>query len=1047
MSRLNAAIKRGVATARPGVTPQPGITPQPLQPAQRPPRPLTDRDRTRAEREQTRLLREQLKLKQDGARLAQIEARTRQTAALADVRLTREQVRLQRDAERRRATRAQRPGVLDRVGNVGNRMTSAAQAGQAFRGAYDTVAGFARPAMQQMRSEARFQVAGYSEDDTARGLAAVNETLTKVRGVTRAEGIETLNALSSTFGDVNEAAKFLPISLRYRANMQTLYGDTYSPADINRQISNTFKSLELLGVDRPTGPGGAFTDQDRARMESYFNQVAKAMAATGGDINPSEFRAFAKYGGNAAMGLTPEGMAKMLPLVQQIGGARLGTSLTSLNQNLVLGQMPGYKLQNWDKLGLLDKSKVEFTKAGIMKRMQPGAIPIAQTLQSDPIAFADQLNEVLKKRGVDTKDFKKVNEQVGSLVANRTSQNLIAQMVNFQASLDKEAKNYQRALGVNEINAKLFDAQNPLANFVDLQAKWQDAQARQAMEIVNKAGGAAGSVAGWMAEHPDMAAALTGVTSLGQASTEAASGVGLLRDALGGDGGGGRGGGRKRGRKGGGDRLLGLTETLGGGDGLLGLTEIIGGYLGFKGARALGLSGIAKLASRGGLPAAIATVAAGSTYAIHSNYQTNVAERERARGEAGATYERLKAERAQRGGVLPRETVDQFIRQVMPQGPTALLINLEPKVYGGPGYPGVSMPVPNREQQVIGEFRRQMPALEMPEVMAAYVRQTRQRADAGQMPRAASERAVSVAQTAFPESFRAAASQLGDEAQRLVQGASQFNGSLGALNNYILNPLPSLAGGTAQTQQSLAATQATAALSSLASETPRTVGALDNLITPADQLRGALARAASGANSFASRVSNWQPPALTITGQVMGQAAQPGPATSFNFSLPKSAIGSVVERDGLVSAHRGNVITPAKLSRRKPGDWLDAARAINSTRADGQRVRPQTLPKTDPAAPALPRLPARAAAPPAAPDLWAEGSGAGFGGIQYSPRYELTVNNSADIDAAIRSLEARQAEERARLRAELERLIAMRTSRDRIERGIKHRMAIEEERA
>ncbi|HEY9286163.1 MAG TPA: hypothetical protein VIP46_22115 [Pyrinomonadaceae bacterium] len=1034
VGRLNAQIKRGgVAPPRPGVTPQPGITPQPLQLAPRPPRPLTDRDRTRAEREQTRLLREQLKLRQDGARLAQIEARTRQTAAAADVRLMREQMRLQRDAQRQRATRAARPGFVD---SASNRVMSAAQAGQAIRGAVDTVVDFARPAMQQMRAEARFRVAGYSEDDTARGIAAVNESLTKVRGVTRAEGIETLNALSSTFGDVNEAAKFLPISLRYRANMQTLHGDQYSPADINRQISNSFKALELLGIDRPTGLRGTFTDQDRARMESYFNQVSKATAATGGDINPAEFRAFAKYGGNAAMGLSPAGLSKILPLIQQVGGARLGTSLTSLNQNLVLGQMPAYKLKRWDELGLLDKKKVEFTKAGLIKRMKPGAIPMAETLQSDPMAFAEELNQKLKGRGVDTTDFKKVNEQVGALVANRTSQNLIAQMINFQASLDKEAKNYQRALGVNESYSRLFDAQHPLGNFLSLQTQWNDAKAREAMGLVNRAGGAAGGAADWMQRHPDLTAALTGVTALGKASTEAAGGVSLLRDAMSGLRGGGAGGGVSSGSG------FGWTETIG------------SGYFGYKTLKAAGARGFARLAGRGGLPGAIIAGAAGSTYAIHSNYQTNVAERERARTDAGATYERLKAERAQRGGTLPRETADQFIRQAMPQGPAALLINLEPKVYGGAGYPGVSAPVPHRNEQVIGELRRQMPALELPEVMAAFVRMNRQLATEGKMPRPASERAVSVAQAAFPESFKAAASQLGDEAQKLVQGAGAFNSSLGTLNNYLLNPIPSLTGNTGAAQ-SQSTTNASAALATLATETPRTTGALGGLVTPADQLRAALARASSGANSFASRVAMWQPPQINITGQVIGQAAQPGPRQPFGppkvegyqFSLPKSSAGSVIERDGLVSAHKGNVIFPAKLSRRKPGDWLETARKINDGgRERARRASLETLPKANAVAPMLPRSPRETAAP-------VDGYSSGYTDLTYAqtdaPHIEIHApitisgnvdnNNIAEIKQAVREGLAQLADRLS--------LLERRTSPDAIERRIKHRMGIEEERA
>lgn len=978
--------------------------------AQRPPAPRAadghvrayrgiERDRLRAEREHVRLLREQVRLRQDSARLAQAERRAAGAADVHDIRLARERIRLRREQERAQRGVAPGRGPFGYRDSLGGRAQSAVAAGQSFRAAADTVADFARPAMEQMRAEARFRVMGYPEADNARGMAAVDDTVRNVRGVKRSDATETLTALTSTFGEIDQATKFLPIAAKYRANMQTLYGDMYGAAEINRQISNTFKALELLGVDRPTGPGGAFTEVDRSRMESYFNMVAQATAATGGDINASEFRAFTKYGRTSVMGLSPQGLQKLLPLIQQLGGAQTGTALMSLNQNLVGGAMPAYKLREWDRLGLLDKSKVEVTKAGLVKRMQPGAIPMASMLQTDPVAFADKLSETLRSKGVDTQDFNQVNKQISALLGNRTSAGALSQLINYRASLDKEAKNYERALSVDETHRTLFDQQNPLANFLDLQAKWNDAKAREAMGLVNKAGGAAGSASDYLASHPDVAAALSGLSALGRTSTEAASGVGLLRDALGGWRGGGSGGG------GGGGGVAGTGLDVGelviGGGWTLSKFLKFGGRLLTGGARAAGVGTAAAAGGRGMLshPAvAIATVAAGSAYAIHSNYQRDQAERERDRAGAGTSYEGLKARRAHAGGTLPREAADQYLRQVMPQGPAALLINLEPKVYGGAGYPGVSVPAPHRNEQVVGEFRRQMPALELPEVMAAFVRMNRQLVTEGRMPAAAAERASGVAQSAFPESYRAAASQLGDEAQKLVQGAGAFNSSLGALNNYILNPLPSLAGGTAQTQQSLAATQATAALVSLASETPRTAGALDNLIMPADSLRSALARAAGGASTFAARIQSWQPPQLTFgihAPQPAGAPAASGPGAAFSFNLPKSAAGSVVERDGLAELHRGNVVTPAKLARRTPGQWLDAASYLGGARRPAEAPAPSGL------------------------DAWPASEGADLGGINYSPHYEVSVGGAADIDAAIGQLEARQAEERARLRAEM----------------------------
>lgn len=66
-------------------------------------------------------------------------------------------------------------------------------------------------------------------------------------------------------------------------------------------------------------------------------------------------------------------------------------------------------------------------------------------------------------------------------------------------------------------------------------------------------------------------------------------------------------------------------------------------------------------------------------------------------------------------------------------------------------------------------------------------------------------------------------------------------------------------------------------------------------------------------------------PTPTIT-PTLNPARTRGRATRSN----KSAIGSIVTSDGLVEAHRGNVIFPANLSRRSPGDWLEDLTALRA---------------------------------------------------------------------------------------------------------------------
>jgi len=82
-----------------------------------------------------------------------------------------------------------------------------------------------------------------------------------------------------------------------------------------------------------------------------------------------------------------------------------------------------------------------------------------------------------------------------------------------------------------------------------------------------------------------------------------------------------------------------------------------------------------------------------------------------------------------------------------------------------------------------------------------------------------------------------------------------------------------------------------------------------DLYSPSAILPGVFDNAGNAATNFAFRVN-----ALEIQAPIWPVFKPDG--------IPQSARGSIIQRDGLVNAHRGNVLTPASLSRRSPGDWL-----------------------------------------------------------------------------------------------------------------------------
>lgn len=863
-------------------------------------------DQTRAAREQARLAADaashSLRLQREESGLMQANARARRegqraasAAELDDLRIAREQLGLSRETE---GYRRRRGGVLDRVDRFGHRAESVRGAVYDFRGALDEARAVVNPAIEQMRAEARFRVMGFPEQETARGLASVEQTTKSVRGVTRVESIETFTALTGVFGDVEQAVKFMPIAARYTANMKALHGDKYGPADVARQIQNSFKSLELLGVDRPTGERDAtgqrtFTETDRARVEKYFNIIAQASAATGGDINPKEFRDFTKYAGTVGQGITPEGMVKLLPLIPQMGGSRVGSSLMSLSQNLIGGQMHVSKLAEWERYGLIrhkdEKGQplVERTRDEKIKRMRPGAIPIAEKLLSDPVGFADDMAGVLKQKGVDTSDFKETNKALYGLLANRSSSAVMSQMINFRESLRKESANLERAFPINEGYASIFEGPSPIGQILDARAKWADAEAQAGRPVAQYGGQAASAAADFMLKHPDMAAGLAGVKALGLASAEAAGGVGSLASAIAGLRGGGAGGG-------------GIYGTG------AGVSDVVaGGWAGLKalkwvGRGAAGVAGSAVGAAAAPYAAAALGTAAGGI-GLYIRHTAGVAG-EAADRAAAETIESTRVLRAQAGGRLPDEVAKGLGAAAFAQLNRAgdLTTKVEPGLKGA--YQRVYDPSPYSgwlsvydQNGAAGVFKERAPALQYAEVMRPFIEDVTRRWRAGEISPEAKDRTLKTAATAFPEAYK--------------QATAALQNDMAGLGTSIRSASEMLTTGFNQMRD------------------------------PAARIPPAFSSVADAASDTASRLGSisFQVPAAPPAAAT-GPTKQPGGPSLPWLNYGKSAAGSVIERDGLVYLHRGNVVTPAHLSRRSPGDWLDALSALKSFARDDSRA-------------------------------------------------------------------------------------------------------------
>ncbi len=492
---------------------------------------------TTRQSEQHARLRERI-VTQSAARAATAQVREQRRASNEMIRLIDKVRREEHRSERRkgpgraaqftRAVTGLRPGG-GYGGYYGNPVSQAVNVGQQT---FDKIRGFTDPALEQVRAENRFQLLGYPKEDQAKAQAAIRKTTADVKGVRTVDAQEVLIGLVTTMGSISEAIELLPMATKHLANVEAIYGDKFGRNEAIKQVTDAARAIELIGKD-----------QDINETKRYLNFFAQATMATGGDIDPAKIKAFTKYGNIAAMQMSPEGWSKFLPIIQQMGGAQAGTALTSLYSSVVGGTIPKEKLSLWNEKGLLDKSKVVWNKQGGVKKLRPGAIPMAEGMAEDPVAFADRYAEYLRtKEKIDTADpanIEKIATNIEAMFGNRTAKRQIAQMIVMREAIRKETAGYERAPGIEGTYGHVFAPENVLGKVLAEKAKKTDTAAAIGKPLAEVRGEIATVLTPfyeWVRTtseaHPHIAAASAATLSFGASALTASDGVSRLTGAI-----------------------------------------------------------------------------------------------------------------------------------------------------------------------------------------------------------------------------------------------------------------------------------------------------------------------------------------------------------------------------------------------------------------------------------------------------------------------------------------------------------------------------------
>lgn len=333
----------------------------------------------------------------------------------------------------------------------------------------------------------------------------------KTFGTSTLDNLQLVRDGVTAFADVHHAKMVAPTLAKMKFSNKAMYGD--DGAENEKKFMDMLKVIEMRNGLKSEK---AFHEQ--------ANIIQQVITATGGRVQAEEWLNVIKTGGIAAKGIDNKAFYyKLEPLVQEMGGFRVGTAMMSAYQNVYQGRTTKRAANNLERLGLIsDPTKVQHDKSGQISFLDVGAIKGAELFKKDQFAWMEQvLVPQLKSKDI-TKEGD-IIDAMGSIFTNRTASNLFAQMYMQRDQIHKNAKLNSGADDIDQLNSKAM--KTTTGKEIEAKANLHDAYLKFGTTIlpiytsaIETATVALQGFNGWMERNPTLAKML-GVGLLGIAAS------------------------------------------------------------------------------------------------------------------------------------------------------------------------------------------------------------------------------------------------------------------------------------------------------------------------------------------------------------------------------------------------------------------------------------------------------------------------------------------------------------------------------------------------
>lgn len=366
----------------------------------------------------------------------------------------------------------------------------------------------------------RMATSGMSAGEIAEAEAASARLSGEFSPVSQTTILHLLRNARSIVGNYDEASKIIEPLLQTYVVAQGAHPE--HSEELEADFDKLVKGLEIKGVT-----------QDLPKFQRYLNGMSKALNVFGDTLRPTDYYEMFKYGRQSTQGLSEKFMLMTAPtLAQELGGSSTGKALSSFFQAMVGGKMKPAAANELMKYGLVDRSKITMSRAGLVTHMSPGAVKGAGLAASDPYAWVNEvfLPALAKKHVTDPA---KIQELISIMFQQGTAAQMVGLFATQQPRILKDWNLVEHAQGSEA--ADTFMAKDPYTamssvteQFTNLLQAAGSPLAQPAARALNEIAGGLNALTEAARNHPTYASAGLLATLGGGALAGFESTIGLM---------------------------------------------------------------------------------------------------------------------------------------------------------------------------------------------------------------------------------------------------------------------------------------------------------------------------------------------------------------------------------------------------------------------------------------------------------------------------------------------------------------------------------------